>query len=114
MSIEKEKYLRVATPEEWDYWLTLKADANVCYDVKDWHVKEIEKLREKIGTDCLFCKVFEVTDFYLPKWCGNNKISDCRCCMKCKDEYNAPCLSIDPKDRVDLAIERLEKVGLWD
>ena len=107
MFVEKLKYLRVATSEQWDYWLTLKADANASYDVKDWHVKELDKLHEKVGIDCLFCKVFEVTDFYMPY----NKKSDCKCCMGFP---GAPCLGIDPMERVDKAIERLEKVGLWD
>jgi hypothetical protein len=108
MSVEKLKYLRVATPEQWDYWLTLKADAAWSYFMDDWHVKELEKVKEKYGTDCLFCKTFEVESFD-----NNHKKSECKACMP-KAGINGGCLMICPEDRIDMAIERLEKAGLWD
>jgi hypothetical protein len=104
MEREKDRYLKVATPEQWDYWLTLKADANASYEKNDWHVKEISKLYYLTGYDCLFCKVFGYEE-------NGKKRADCESCM---GNGFAPCLGIPEHERVDRAIERLEKIGIWD
>jgi hypothetical protein len=95
MNTEKEKYLRVATPDEWDYWLTLQADHNAPKrkgGKMNWATREINAMG---FMSCLFCKTFN------------------RNCLECMGNQFG-CFGIPGRLKVDKAIERLEKVGIWD
>lgn len=95
---EKLKYLKVATPEQWDWWLTLKAD-DLAPSRKGHKINWATRiLMDMESPSCLFCRVFE---------------RDCASCMPGGKFLN--CITDVPgRLRVDAAIERLEKVGVWD
>jgi len=100
--ITKEDYLAVATPEEWDIWLTTQASVR--------SPKNRLALKRKIDNyirdeHCLFCKVAEKASEGLP-------IAKCVFCMKDRDQIH--CSQILIEEKVDQAIERLEAIGLWD
>lgn len=94
---EKERLLAVASPEEWDWWLS--AQSGYFID-NDFHLR------------CLFCEA--VGAF---RGCvGNGKPHDCGQCMP--DGYKqrfVPCCKYDDLgDKLDAAIARLEAAGIWE
>ena len=96
--VTKEDYLKVATPKEWREWLTRKASAyaptNRRYFIFDY---------------CLICKAAEIACRRLGLDPEQNL---CSTCMTGRSHNR--CIEIPEERRVNLAIERLEAVGLWD
>jgi hypothetical protein len=97
---KKEKLLKIATSEQWDWWLTLKADALMLRpgNIKDWHDewywKELDKIcREPYN--CLFCAVYKGI------------------CSECIGT-DGGCIDIPYTEKIDKAIEHLEKFGVFN
>ncbi len=99
MEGDKERFLSVATPDQWDCWLTVRADHFAPRKDPGWEARDKENLSRKFGGNCLFCLAFGYK------------------CWECKTEEDAeapPCLGDHQAEVIDLAIKRLEEAGIWD
>lgn len=106
---ERETLLKVATPEEWDCWLTVLADLAslevYCMSQKNCGSCKFNNAYgclKPVPPDCLFCKAF---------------YDDCDECMG-KGNFRNPlsfhtCGDIPINERIDRAIVRLEAAGIW-
>ncbi len=100
---EKERFLKVATPQEWDCWLTIQAD----YLVGQTYVwPELQRINERfkntgISDGCLFCAAYK----------SNHKE-----CMPhvYPGGFIYRCLSIPKREKIDAAIARPERAGIWE
>ena len=94
MRDEKATLLAVASPEEWDRWLTCNADP--------FHS----------AGRCLFCEAYGARRGHVP--------GKCRDCMPegdfeaCPYRAKMPCVNHRYRDKIDLAIARLEAAGIWE
>jgi len=103
--LTKEDYLKVATPEEWDRWLTEKASIYAPKN-KQSSMSGSERPRSAL---CLFCKVARAV-------CVRENLSlngyiICSICMAGRGYKH--CYEIPKEEKADQAIERLEAAGLW-
>jgi hypothetical protein len=89
---EKERFLAIASPEEWDTWLTKMGDF---YSPKGEDTDYVNS--------CLFCAAFG---------------GDCHLCQANEGGmdhfYFRGCWLVPETERVDRAIWRLSKAGLWN
>lgn len=102
---EREIFLAVATPEDWDCWLSFMADWVAGDFPLFYELPACCSHRELWwrSPDCLFCKAFG--------WDGH---STTRPCEKCMGDKYACERNHHWDERVDAAIVRLEKAGIWD
>jgi len=95
MTTEKDKFLFVATPKQWDCWLSYYADNCADSPGSDFY----DDFQEGF---CLFCRAFR---------------GHCWECMGVVSDrstsFSLPCLEIPQDQAVDRAIARLEKTGIW-
>jgi len=95
---DRERYLKVANPDEWDRWLSWKADVyapNRGLDDNDDNDDCKTNFYEPgMCKSCLFCIAFD---------------DNCRLCMG-----DDACLGIHRNERIDRAIEKLEKAGVFE
>lgn len=96
--MKKEDYLAIATPEEWDCWLTEAADR--------YGKAQIDVLR------CFFCEAAGAKRGYVGD--GRDICSNCMPVQYDSMRRPLPCITISHKEKIDCAIARLEKVGLWE
>jgi len=88
---KKERYLAVATPEEWDRWLSHMAD---------FYASRIDSVcfYQSNKINCLFCEAF------------NN---DCRLCAGAKYRHDISCMDISYEERIDRAIVKLNRARVF-
>jgi hypothetical protein len=93
---DKKRFLKVATPDEWDRWLNTIADIHA-------------PARMSAGLDyCLFCRAVGATSI------GDGNKWDCGRCMPGHFSGYLPCAGIPRREKVDRAIERLNRAGIFD
>lgn len=92
---DKERFLQVATPQEWDCWLSYTADK-----LSRYHDDRGDFYRSR-NKDCLICLAFQ--------WDREWGTRPCKQCME------IPCwFKYEDIERVDAAIARLEAAGIWE
>jgi len=89
---DRERYLKVASPDEWDRWLSYMADF---YAPGNLYIRKFSYYSMIGGKCCWICLVFN---------------ANCRLCM---GEAMA-CLYIPRNERIDRAIEKLEKARVFE
>jgi len=89
--------LKKITAEEWDCWLTVHAD---CQAPKN---------------DCATCIYFEHDDCKRCRVCDafGDDCAECQGALTLAEAFLA-CNRIDPVERIDRVIERLEDAGVFD
>ncbi len=99
---DKKRFLKIASLEEWDAWLTTQADR---------YAPNYDKISTPLANRCFFCEAVGASEGGIAT--GNT--NDCGRCMP--REYSewrfVPCVAIGYSDKVDRAIKRLEKAGMW-
>ena len=99
MAGERERFLAIASPRDWDCWLTLRADHFAAFKNPAQEARDKEILSRKFGGSCLFCLAF------------GYKCSECK---TEEDQEEPPCLGDHGFEVIDLAIQRLEEAAIWD
>jgi hypothetical protein len=110
-SERKKCYLSVMTAQEWDCWLSYKADFYAMHLILDQHKTYYPKLYKDFLGECPVCMAFtkEKDPDYLMGY------RPCGICMP--GEGRAPCAKGDYYNRgyrLDKLIEKLEKAGVFD
>jgi len=93
---DRERYLKVASPKVWDEWLSYMADVYAPKSIEDNSIYFFEPIEIY---DCPFCIAFD----------GN-----CKQCMYRSFTVDiSHCLDIPRLEKIDRAIEKLEKAGVF-
>lgn len=93
-------YLSVMTPEQWDQWLSYKADfLSYRYNGKTFYNSPIS------GNLCPVCRAFNVDDYHS---------RPCHKCIPGSIKGIPTCINCDDLERIDNLIVRLEACGVFD